>query len=59
MVRHALQEAGITWDEIDGVAATAGPGLIGGVLVGTVAAKAMAQFHDKPYYAINHLEGTL
>ena len=57
VVRHALQEAGITWDEIDGVAATAGPGLIGGVLVGTVAAKAMAQFHDKPYYAINHLEG--
>ena len=57
VVRGALQEADISWDEIDGIAATAGPGLIGGVLVGTVAAKAMAQFHDKPYFAINHLEG--
>lgn len=57
VVRRALAEAAISWDEIDGIAATAGPGLIGGVLVGTVAAKAMAQFHDKPYYAINHLEG--
>lgn len=57
VVRRALQEANISWDDIDGIAATAGPGLIGGVLVGTVAAKAMAQFHDKPYFAINHLEG--
>ena len=57
VVRQALDKANVTWDEIDGVAATGGPGLIGGVLVGTVAAKAMAQFHDKPYYAINHLEG--
>ena len=57
VVRRALEEANISWDEIDGIAATAGPGLIGGVLVGTVAAKAMAQFHDKPYFAINHLEG--
>lgn len=57
VVRQAISEAGTNWDEIDGIAATAGPGLIGGVLVGTVAAKAMAQFHNKPYYAINHLEG--
>jgi len=47
------------WDmgRIDGVAATGGPGLIGGVLVGTVAAKAMAAARGLPYYAINHLEG--
>ena len=57
VVEKAMEEAAIGWDEIDGIAATAGPGLIGGVLVGTVAAKAIAQFHDKPYYAINHLEG--
>ena len=57
VVTGAFEQANITWDEIDGLAATAGPGLIGGVLVGTVAAKAMAQFHNKPYFAINHLEG--
>ena len=57
VVSAALDEAGVGFDEIDGIAATAGPGLIGGVLVGTLAAKAMAAFHDKPYFAINHLEG--
>lgn len=57
VVRQALEKANMSWDDIDGVAATGGPGLIGGVLVGTVAAKAMARFHDKPYLAINHLEG--
>ena len=57
VVSSALEQADISFDQIDGIAATAGPGLIGGVLVGTVAAKAMAAFHDKPYFAINHLEG--
>ena len=57
VISTALKEADVSWDDIDGIAATGGPGLIGGVLVGTVAAKAMAQFHDKPYFAINHLEG--
>ena len=57
VISKAFAESGLSWDDIDGVAATGGPGLIGGVLVGTVAAKAMARFHDKPYFAINHLEG--
>ena len=57
VVRQALSEAHMGWDDIDAIAATGGPGLIGGVLVGTVAAKAMAKFHNKPYLAINHLEG--
>ena len=57
VISKALAEANMGWQDIDGIAATAGPGLIGGVLVGTVAAKAMASFHDKPYFAINHLEG--
>ena len=43
--------------DIDGVAATAGPGLIGGVAVGTVTAKAIAAARQIPYYAVNHLEG--
>ena len=57
VVREALAQADMSFDDIDAIAATGGPGLIGGVLVGTVAAKAMARFHDKPYLAINHLEG--
>jgi N6-L-threonylcarbamoyladenine synthase len=43
--------------DLDGVAATAGPGLIGGVMVGLLAGKAIALAHDKPLIAVNHLEG--
>ncbi|HBM71451.1 MAG TPA: tRNA (adenosine(37)-N6)-threonylcarbamoyltransferase complex transferase subunit TsaD, partial [Erythrobacter sp.] len=44
-------------DECDAIAATAGPGLIGGVMVGLVSAKALAMASDTPLIAINHLEG--
>ena len=57
VIKAALAEANITKDQISAVAATAGPGLIGGVLVGTVVAKAMAAALFVPYYAVNHLEG--
>ena len=57
VIASALADAGMTFDDIDGVAATAGPGLIGGVIVGTVAAKAIAAARSIPYYAVNHLEG--
>ena len=53
----ALVAAGLDLDGIDGVAATGGPGLIGGVVVGTVAAKAIASARQLPYFAVNHLEG--
>jgi len=43
--------------EIDGIAVTSGPGLAGGLIVGTMMAKSMAMVHDKPLYTINHLEG--
>jgi len=43
--------------DLDGIAATGGPGLIGGVMVGVMTAKAMAFAHDKPFLAVNHLEG--
>ncbi len=42
---------------LDGVAATAGPGLLGGVIIGLTTAKAIAMAHGKPLLAINHLEG--
>ncbi len=57
IIEEALNQAGISFEKIDGIAATGGPGLIGGVLVGTVTAKAIACASKLPYYAINHLEG--
>ncbi len=57
LIERVLGEAGVTLGEVDAVAATAGPGLIGGVMVGLVTAKALAMAGDKPLLAINHLEG--
>ena len=57
VLRQALDDAGLTIDDIDAVAAAAGPGLIGGVLVGVVAAKAIAAARGIPFVAVNHLEG--
>ncbi len=56
LVRQALDEAGVSLGEIDGIAATGGPGLIGGVIVGVMTAKAMAAALGKPFVAVNHLE---
>ena len=57
LVAEALDEAGLGFADLDGIAATGGPGLIGGVMVGVMTAKAMAFAHDKPFLAVNHLEG--
>ena len=57
LIAATMDDAGLTLSEIDAIAATAGPGLIGGVMVGLVSAKALAMTSDKPLYAINHLEG--
>ena len=57
LVAQALEEAGKSVADIDAVAATAGPGLIGGVMVGLVTGKALAHAAGKPLIAVNHLEG--
>jgi len=57
LVEAALAEAGVTLGDVDAVAATAGPGLIGGVMVGLVTGKALALAAGKPLIAVNHLEG--
>ena len=57
MVAAVLEEAGVALAAVDAMAATAGPGLIGGVMVGLVSAKALAFATGKPLYAVNHLEG--
>lgn len=57
VISRALSEAGVTISELDGVAAAAGPGLIGGLIVGTMLAKGIAWAAGKPFLAVNHLEG--
>ncbi len=57
VIDRAMAAAGIGYGELDGVAATAGPGLVGGVMVGLTAAKAVAMVHGLALIAVNHLEG--
>jgi N6-L-threonylcarbamoyladenine synthase len=57
VVEQAMSEAGLRFDQLDAVAATGGPGLIGGVIVGVMTAKAVAVAHNLPFIAVNHLEG--
>lgn len=57
VISHAMEKADVDWDQIDAVAATAGPGLVGGLIVGTMTGKAIALARGKPFIAVNHLEG--
>ncbi|MEY2766989.1 MAG: putative O-sialoglycoprotein endopeptidase [Actinomycetota bacterium] len=59
VVRRAFEEAGIAPSRVDAVAATAGPGLIGALLVGVSAAKSLALSWDRPFIGVNHLEAHL
>src|SRR5712691_6741087 len=56
IIARAMTDAGRSFSTIDGVAAAAGPGLIGGVIVGLTTAKAIALVSEKPLLAVNHLE---
>ncbi|MCB1414582.1 MAG: tRNA (adenosine(37)-N6)-threonylcarbamoyltransferase complex transferase subunit TsaD [Xanthobacteraceae bacterium] len=56
LIATAMKDAGTSYARLAGVAAAAGPGLIGGVIVGLTTAKAIALVHDKPLLAVNHLE---
>ena len=57
IIDQALREASMTLNDIDAIAVTGGPGLIGGVIVGVMTAKAIASVTGKPFIAVNHLEG--
>ncbi|MCZ2327878.1 tRNA (adenosine(37)-N6)-threonylcarbamoyltransferase complex transferase subunit TsaD [Bartonella sp. F02] len=57
LILKALTEAKLKLKDIDGIAATSGPGLVGGLLVGLMSAKALALATGKPFIAVNHLEG--
>ncbi len=56
-VQQALQQAELDWSQIEGVAATCAPGLVGALLVGLTAAKTLAMLHQKPFLGVHHLEG--
>ena len=56
VVQDAIDEAKLAWDQIDGIAVTAGPGLLGSLLIGTLTARTLAELKNKPLYGINHVE---
>jgi N6-L-threonylcarbamoyladenine synthase len=56
VINQALSDAKLTWDDIDGIAVTYAPGLIGSLLVGTLAARTLAVLKNKPLYPIHHVE---
>lgn len=57
VIEQAIAEAHCTWSDIDAIAVTYAPGLIGSLLVGTLAARILAIIHDKPLYPVHHVEG--
>ena len=59
VIRRALAEAGADWGDLDGVAVTSGPGLVGALLVGVETAKALGYALDRPVIGVNHLAGHL
>ncbi|AFZ26925.1 O-sialoglycoprotein endopeptidase [Cylindrospermum stagnale PCC 7417] len=56
-IAAALEQSHIDWDQIDGIAATCAPGLVGALLVGLTAAKTLAMVHNKAFLGVHHLEG--
>jgi N6-L-threonylcarbamoyladenine synthase len=59
ILKQAMAEAGVSWEDLSGIAVTIGPGLAGSLLVGVNAAKAIALAHNLPLIGVNHLEGHL
>lgn len=56
VIDKALSDATLTWDDIDAIAVTYAPGLVGSLLIGTLAARTLAVIHNKPIYPIHHVE---
>ncbi len=56
VIDKALKDASCTWDDIDAIAVTYAPGLLGSLLIGTLTARTLAILHEKPLYAVHHLK---
>ena len=57
VINQALSQANLDWDDIDAIAVTYAPGLVGSLLIGTLAARTLAVLKNKPLYPIHHVEG--
>src|SRR5699024_5096952 len=57
ILETAMEQAKVTWGDIDAIAVTEGPGLVGALLIGVTAAKALAFTKNKPLIAVNHIAG--
>jgi N6-L-threonylcarbamoyladenine synthase len=57
VIVQAMEQAGLRWKDIEGIAATCAPGLVGALLVGLTAGKTLAMLHQKPFLGVHHLEG--
>lgn len=55
VVDTALEDADVTWSDIDGIAVTQGPGLLGSLLIGVLTARMLSKLHNKPLYGVNHV----
>ena len=56
VINKALDDASCTWEDIDAIAVTHAPGLLGSLLIGTLTARTLAILHNKPLYAVHHLK---
>jgi len=56
-IDQAMSEAGLNWQDVDAIASTCTPGLVGALLVGMAAAKTLSMIHNKPFLGVHHLEG--
>ena len=56
-IDEAMSQSGLSWSEIDAIASTVTPGLVGSLIVGVTAAKTLAMVHNKPFLGVHHLEG--
>jgi N6-L-threonylcarbamoyladenine synthase len=59
LIERVLAESGVAMAELDAIAATAAPGLVGALLVGSVTGRTLARLHGKPFLGVHHLEGHL
>ena len=59
LIEQVCRDSGVTMAELDGIAATAAPGLVGALLVASVTGRTLARLHGKPFVAVHHLEGHL
>ncbi len=59
LIEQVMAESGVSYAELDAIAATAAPGLVGALLVGSVTGRSLARLHGKPFVGVHHLEGHL